>query len=133
MRLKALRPQVGAYGSIDAGGVVEIEDERQSDDLIKTGNWAKATEADLDAARKRQATFIEGGLNSPVGPQFAHVVEAAPAAILPSAGPGQEATRETAAVAPTDTAPTVTTDAVPAAQDDKAAASKPAPARGKPA
>lgn len=80
MKLKALRPQVGKYGSVDAGAVVEIDDPRLSSALVKGGHFVTATASDLAAARKRQQQFIEAATANPVGPRFAHTGEVSGAA-----------------------------------------------------
>lgn len=44
MKIRALRPQHGSYGSVDRGGVIDVGNDKAKT-LIKTGNWVPANYA----------------------------------------------------------------------------------------
>lgn len=97
MKLKALKPQVGSYGSVDTNGVIEIESEAQANALKATGNWVDATDADLAAAKARQERFVADATAMPVGPRFAAVGGTLAEPIAPPAVQAAEAIAEDAA------------------------------------
>ena len=96
MKLKALKPQTGSYGSIDANGVIEIDGPAEAQALLATGNWVEATQADLTAAKKRQEQFVADSTAMPVGPRFASVGGTLAEPIKPAAVQAAEVVAEQA-------------------------------------
>lgn len=52
-KLKSLRGAIGSYGRVAAGGIVEVSDD-DAKKLLKTKRFVPATDADIEAAKKRQ-------------------------------------------------------------------------------
>lgn len=57
-QLKSLRAQVGVYGHVRANGIVEV-DEPTAKKLLATKRFVRATEADIAAAQKKLADYID--------------------------------------------------------------------------